>query len=80
MVEIVGEAGVVYSQSTTGCPRRVLAFDQQWNKNPLFKFENVISFISEKAYLKLDSYCKNQTEDNEIMCQFKTRYFLNHVV
>ena len=36
--------------------------------------------MSDKAYLKLDFDCKNQTEENEIMCQLKTIYFLNHVV
>ena len=44
------------------------------------KFKNLISFISDKAYLKLDFDYKNPTEENEIMCQFKRRYFLNHTV
>ena len=75
---MLGEVGgVVFPQSTTGCLRKVLAFNQQWNKSLLFKFE---TFISDKAYIKLDFDCKNQTEENEIMCQFKTRYFLNQVV
>ena len=52
------------------------------NRTKVFclEFEKLISFISYKAYLKVGFDCKNQTEENEIMCQFKTRYFLNHVV
>ena len=81
MAEMVGwSSGNCLSSVYYWCPRKVLAFDQQWNKSLLFKFENLISFISDKAHLKLDFDSKNQTEENEIMCQFKTRYFLNHVV
>ena len=63
-----------------GVPEKYWRLINSRTKVFCFKFENLISFISDKAYLKLDFDCKNQTEENEVMCQFKTRYFLNHVV